>query len=224
MAAPAARPATRGDRAVVAGALARAFADDPLMAWLHGGEARRRHRLPRFFARLYDECGAGTMRWTTEGGEAATLWHGPDEARRTPWQRLGELGPWLRIMGARLPRAMALGERIERTRLAGPHWYLVIAGCDPYAKGSGKGGAVIRAGLARADADGLPCCLETAKEANLSLYRRFGFEVTAEWRVADGPPVWSMARPGASGVRSRRRAIPAHSAFSPNRLSSDHDT
>ena len=195
MEAPAARPARDGDRAVVAGALARAFADDPLMAWLFPGETARRHRLPRFFARLFDECGTGAMRWTTGQGEATTLWHGPTEPRRTPWQRLGELVPWVHVMGKRLPRAMALGERVEATRLAEPHWYLGIAGCDPSAQGSGRGGAVIRAGLERADAEGLPCCLETAREANLSLYSRFGFEVTEQWRMPDGPSVWSMARP-----------------------------
>ena len=188
------RAVGKGDRAVVAGSLARAFLDDPLMVWLHGGEARRVRRLPPFFARLFDECGDGAMRWTTDGGEAATLWHGPTEARRTPWQRLGELATWGRLMGSRLPRAMALGAKIEATRLRGPHWYLGIAGCDPRAQGTGRGGAVIRAGLERADSDGLPVCLETAREANLGLYRHLGFEVTDEWRVGDGPPVWSMAR------------------------------
>ena len=189
------RAAGTGDQAVIARSLARAFLDDPLMVWLHGGEARRVRRLPPFFARLFDECGQGAMRWTTDGGEAATLWHSPTEPRRTPWQRRAELLVWARLMGTRLPRAMALGVRIHETRLAEPHWYLGIAGCDPSAQGTGKGGAVIRAGLERADADGLPCCLETAREANLGLYRRFGFAVTGEWRVADGPLVWSMARP-----------------------------
>ena len=191
---PSIRLAVDTDRVVVSGSLTRAFLDDPLMTWLHGDEARQRRRLPRFFARLFDECGAGSMRWITVDGEAATLWHGPDEPRRTPWQRLGELAPWAHVMGTRLPRAIALGEQVEATRLSGPHWYLGIAGCDPSAQGTGKGGAVIRAGLERADADGLPCSLETAKEVNLSLYRRFGFVITQEWGMPGGPPVWSMER------------------------------
>lgn len=62
------------------------------------------------------------------------------------------------------------------------------------AQGTGKGGAVIRAGLERVNAEGLPACLETAKETNIGLYRRFGFEVTEEWRLPGGPPVWSMVR------------------------------
>lgn len=189
------RRAHDADRAVIAGALARAFADDPLMAWLHGAPARRAHRMPPFFSRLFDECGAGAMRWTTDGGEAATLWHGPDEPRRSTWQRRGELIIWARLMRWRLPRAIALGEAIGRTRPREPHWYLGIAGCDPSAQGTGRGGAVIRAGLERADAERLPVCLETAREENLGLYRRFGFEVTSEWTVRDSPLVWSMTRP-----------------------------
>lgn len=189
------RLASKGDRAVVAGALARAFADDPLMVWLVPDEGERRRRLPRFFARLFADCDAGCMRWITDGGEAATLWHGPDEKSRTGraayWL---DMARWWQVAGPHLPRFVVLGEQINRTRLAEPHWYLGIAGCDPSAQGSGLGGAVIRAGLDRVDADGLPACLETAREANLSLYRRFGFEVTDEWRLPDGPPVWSMVR------------------------------
>lgn len=195
MAAPAVRPADEGDREVVAGALARAFADDPLMVWLVPGEGDRRYRLPRQFSRLFADCGVGAMRWITEGGEAATLWHGPNEPRRDGraayWL---DLGRWWRVAGPHLPRFIALGEQIDRTRLAEPHWYLGVAGCEPLAQGTGKGGAVIRAGLERVNAEGLPACLETAKETNIGLYRRFGFEVTEEWRLPGGPPVWSMVR------------------------------
>ena len=193
---PDVHPATADDRDVVAGALARAFADDPLMAWLIPGEADRRARLPRQFARLYDECTVGCMRWTTHDGEAATLWHGPEERPASgPLARLQERWAWWRILGPATARGGALWEQVQRTRLPEPHWYLGIAGCDPSAQGTGRGGAVIRAGLRRADADRLRTCLETATRSNVSLYRRFGFAVTDEWRVGDGPPVWSMVRP-----------------------------
>lgn len=189
------RSATDGDRAVAAGSLARAFADDPLMVWLVPDEGERRRRLPLQFARLFADCQAGCLRLMTEDGEAVTLWHGPAESiRRGRWHGLVASWQWWRVAGPHRPRFAALGQQINRTRLTGPHWYLGVAGCDPSAQGTGKGGAVIRAGLERADADVLPVCLETARESNIDLYRRFGFEVTREWRVGDSPPVWSMAR------------------------------
>jgi ribosomal protein S18 acetylase RimI-like enzyme len=75
-----------------------------------------------------------------------------------------------------------------------PHWYLMILGVDPPHQGRGVGGTLIRPTLARADAEGVRCYLETAKERNLAFYRRHGFEVAAEDDVPDGPHVWMMTR------------------------------
>ncbi len=195
MEAPVVRLARNGDWEVAAGLLARAFADDPLMVWLVPEAGERRRRLPRQFARLFADCQTGCLRLMVEGGEAVTLWHGPEEPTRNGrWTSLVTRWQWWRVAGPHRSRFAALGRQINRTRLPGPHWYLGVAGCDPSAQGTGQGGAVIRAGLERADADKLPVCLETAKESNIGLYRRFGFEVTREWRVADSPPVWSMVR------------------------------
>jgi len=46
--------------------------------------------------------------------------------------------------------------------------------------------------LRSASRQGLPVCLETSSPANVALYRRHGFEATAEVRLSDGPPVWFM--------------------------------
>ena len=47
-----------------------------------------------------------------------------------------------------------------------------------------------------ADADALPCYLETHKEANVRIYERYGFGVAAQSRVADYPGnIWAMTRP-----------------------------
>lgn len=76
-----------------------------------------------------------------------------------------------------------------------PHWYLFIAAIDPDLQGQGRGGALLREGLARVDADGLPCFLDTNNEANLSLYERFGFTTVAQVQVGeDGPQGWGMRR------------------------------
>jgi hypothetical protein len=50
-----------------------------------------------------------------------------------------------------------------------------------------------------ADAEGLPCYLETETEVNVAYYRRHGFDVRTEWdlRTDDsvGPHMWGMLRP-----------------------------
>jgi len=49
--------------------------------------------------------------------------------------------------------------------------------------------------LARADAEGLLCYVETEKERNLPFYRRHGFEVVVEDDMPNGGPhFWTMRR------------------------------
>jgi hypothetical protein len=59
---PAIRIAAPRDRAAVATMLARAFADDPAMAFIFPDPADRAKRLPRLFALLFDGDGPAGMR------------------------------------------------------------------------------------------------------------------------------------------------------------------
>jgi GNAT superfamily N-acetyltransferase len=80
------------------------------------------------------------------------------------------------------------------------HLYLVFLGVLPAAQGRGLGSALLRALLARADADGLPVHLESSSPRNLPLYEQNGFHVTGgPIALPDGPSVWPMWR----GARSR---------------------
>jgi ribosomal protein S18 acetylase RimI-like enzyme len=86
---------------------------------------------------------------------------------------------------------------VERAHPAEPHWYLAVLGVRPDRQGHGIGGALLEAGLARADADGLPCYLESSNPRNVGLYERHGFEITAEHWLPDGPVftyMWRKAR------------------------------
>ncbi len=78
---------------------------------------------------------------------------------------------------------------------AEPHWYLAVIGADPAAQGGGHGAALLRSGLAKADAAGLPVCLESSKPSNLPIYEHFGFTVREEFRLpGGGPTLWAMRR------------------------------
>ena len=66
----------------------------------------------------------------------------------------------------------------------------------PEARGTGTGSALLRHGLERVDADGVPAHLESTSPGSRRLYERLGFEQVA---VLDAPPLpsayWAMTRP-----------------------------
>ncbi len=75
------------------------------------------------------------------------------------------------------------------------HWYLALIGVDPEHSGKGIGSALMRPILAQADANGLPCYLETAEERNVTYYQKHGFE-TVRHGAVPGTAVeyWTMHR------------------------------
>jgi len=190
---PAIRLATSHDRAAVAAMLARAFADDPAMAYIFPDPADRAKRLPRLFALLFESDGPVGMRLVAAGVEGATLWRRPGRSKTGAWEMIRHAPGMVRALGGAIGRALNVANAIDAHHPSGDYWYLHIAGCDPQHQGKGIGGALIRDGLARAG--GLPCYLETATEKNLGLYRSLGFEVTGDWHVSrGGPRFWSMVR------------------------------
>jgi len=190
---PPVRDAEPRDRAAIAAMLARAFADDPAMRFIFPDPAVRMKRLPRLFALLFETDGPVGMRLTTEGGEAATLWRAPSEAGTGVWEMIRHAPAMLHALGGAVGRALRVANAIDAHHPEGDFWYLHIAGCDPAFQGRGVGGAIVRDGLARIAASGLPCYLETPLEKNISFYRGLGFELTEVWDVPrGGPRFWSM--------------------------------
>jgi ribosomal protein S18 acetylase RimI-like enzyme len=190
-----ARAATWADAEALAATLSRAFFDDPFMCFILKNETTRPALMPHVFELLFRLGLPHGACVVTPGYEAAALWR-PPGAWRTPWwdylangsEVLGILG----FGGARhVVRVMDL---VEKHHPQEPHWYLQSVGTDPAKQGKGFGGAVIRSQLANADASGLPAYLETSKETNIPIYRSFGFEVSGEIKLPDGPAVWLMWR------------------------------
>ena len=192
---PAVQQAAPGQLDALARVLARAFADDPMIRWPFPG-------LPDPVAALeicFHAWNAGNIElglvFEAAGGAGFAVWVPPDRA-----------GSWLET--ERLARPVVIGltddggarydrlwDWIEEHMPAEPLWYLDQLGVDPSHQGEGVGGALVRFGLERAAAAGLPAFLETAKERNLGFYASLGFSVVDEGTVPDGGPrIWFMRR------------------------------
>jgi ribosomal protein S18 acetylase RimI-like enzyme len=187
------RPTTADDAPFVGRTLAAAFDDDPMMRWFFPDDATRDSGLTRYFTTLLtrqygrhgvcEHTDAAAAFWVPPEGQEKAV---PDEETVRQLQEiLGERAPLFR------DAVQAAAEHGPRE----PHWYLAVIGADPAARGQGHGAALLRAGLARADAAGLPVYLESSKPSNLPFYEHFGFSVLAELRLPGGGPLlWAMRR------------------------------
>jgi GNAT superfamily N-acetyltransferase len=191
------RKAALADAPRLAQALASAFQDDPVIAWIFPDEQRRRRVLPAFMEfRLRKLAFPHDQVWMTADGAAAAVWLPPPGRWQLPLpQRLRLLPALVRFLGLRTASVLGGLERMEQRHPHDPsHWYLFILGTEQAAQGQGLGSALLAHMLARVDAAGLPAHLESSSERNLALYGRHGFAVTSEVAIPGGPRIWPMWR------------------------------
>lgn len=190
-----ARLAVVSDASGIGPSLARAFENDPLYAWLLADPATRVARLTTLFTTFARHVFVPEgISYTFDAHEGTALWVPPG----APAVRIG--GAFFSAPGvvSALGTRMIAGGRVlaalEAAHPKEPHYYLAILGVDPKHQGKGLSRKVVAPVLARADAEKRLAYLETATESNLSLYRRFGFEVTGELKALDAPKLWQMTR------------------------------
>ncbi len=180
--------------------LARAFQHDPLMNFLYPNSATLPDSPARFYqATLRMGLAYGEVH-TTPIMEGVAVWISPGNADFGfgPLLRCGfvtaVLLAGLRSLG-RFMRMANYMEKVNKPILARPHWHLMMIGIQPSRQGQGLGSTLLQPMLDRADAEEIPCMLESGNERNLPFYQRHGFEVAAHHQIPKGgPEVWVMVR------------------------------
>lgn len=186
--------ALASDRAAVVRTLSRAFRHDPFIAWFYPDERLRARRIEGFFDLLWRANWPDGRIDVAADGQGAALWRPPGRWRVRRRTMLINLPAMIGTYGAAMGRVLASLTAMEQQHLAQPHWYLMTLGTDPEAQGRGLGKALIRAGLDRCDADGVPAYLESGDVGNISFYERLGFRLISEIGVRGGPSFYPMIR------------------------------
>ncbi|MFI0263080.1 GNAT family N-acetyltransferase [Streptomyces sp. NPDC017056] len=187
------KPATLDDARPVSRTLARAFDDDPMMRWFFPDDSSRDAGLNRYFTTLFTRQYA--HHGVCERTDAAAAFWVPPEGQEKAVPDAETIQELQDILGDRALLFRDAVEAAAKHTPTEPHWYLAVIGADPAAQGQGHGAALLRSGLAKADAAGLPAYLESSKLANLPVYEHFGFTVREEIQLPGGGPVlWSMRR------------------------------
>jgi len=194
-----ARPAITADVSAMARVLARAFHEDPVMMWMLPDPAARARALPKMFAtmaRHHYLAGGGAEVIDRDGATAASaLWDPPGRWKTTRTEALLMTPALLWGFRSRIALTDTVMRATTKNHPTEPHWYLMSIGTDPSARRCGLGDALMRSRLERCDGEHLPAYLEATKPELLQYYLRFGFEVTSEIELPDGPKLWPMWRP-----------------------------
>ncbi|MGW1373018.1 GNAT family N-acetyltransferase [Streptomyces sp. NPDC002446] len=183
---------TIDDAPLISRILARAFDDDPMMRRFFPDDASRAAGLGRYFTTIFTR--QYVHHAICENTEAAAAFWVPPEAQAKTVPDAETIAELQDILGDRAPLFRDTVEAAAKHTPQEPHWYLALIGADPAAQGQGHGAALLRSGLAKADAAGLPAYLESSKPSNLPFYEHFGFTVRQELRPEDGPVLWAMWR------------------------------
>lgn len=195
------------ERRALAVLLADAFVEDPMQRWLFPNDRHRRRRLRRFYEldlrhRLEGRCTVERL-----GPEGVAFWQPPGDRATVPVRSAVRLAPAFLSVAAHHPAAaMRVLAAVAAARPDEPHWYLSHLAVAPSAQSRGVGSRLLRAGLVRADAEGVGVHLETANPANLAFYARHGFCEVGSVEVRSAPPVWLLWRPAVRAGRHERAA------------------
>jgi ribosomal protein S18 acetylase RimI-like enzyme len=188
------------DEAQIAAAgamLAAAFHDDPLQMHIFPDACERAQRSPAQFSVLVRQGSLSGEVLASEAMTGVSVWMPPgveigaDEAARSGFRELPAL------MGSEaFGRFGRVLDYLSATPVApGPTWYLMIVGVRPELRRRGRGRELLAPIMARADRDGAPIHLDTARPEAKAFYEKLGFRVARDCvDPGSGVRFWSCVR------------------------------
>lgn len=181
--------------------LTKAFFNLPVYEWIFPNINHRKRVLPWFFGFWVRYCLNNGDVLTTPALEGVGGCVYP-KSMRNPRQRTKEMR-WrqaplhmgLRSFWRAYNYMQHLGAIRNRYAPPTPYIHVVFIGVDPSCHRIGVAKALYESFIENVDRDGLPCYAETYIEKNLSIFRKFGFEVVHESEIPGlGIPIWSIIR------------------------------
>ena len=185
------RTATWADEKKIAALVGLAFAADPTVRWLLPDPYDFLSSNEKYIGLSCGPAFDNDSAFIVGSMYGAALWLPPGVEV--------DSGPMAEFNSQRIDPSV-LNDHAETKRKCGayrpvePHWYLTLIAVDPAQRGKGYGAALMSHALKIIDRDKRPAYLESTNAANLSLYKRFGFERLAEVQAGQSPPRYPMLR------------------------------
>ena len=182
------RRARADELGAVVALIARAFAGEPFMNWVVGGDAERLRRFADLAVHRI-AAPAGEVLVDDDLATAALLLP-PGALDAGLLEQIRRLPELARCTGAwRLPLVRCGLARLEHAHPGDRYATLLTLGVEPARQGEGRGSAMLCALAARCAA---PLYLETCSQRSVGLYECHGYVLTRELALPGGPLVWTM--------------------------------
>lgn len=184
---------------VASEALARAFKDDPLQRYVFPDPLESADLSPAHFGAILKYGLLFGEVFTTEScpsGAAVYLLPGSTDVteERAAAAGLDQLPASIGESAAnRFASVLGYLEPFHNIDVPEPHWYVMVVGVEPAARGRGLGRQLLHPMLSRARDGGHPCYLETAQPDNVPFYEHLGFRVVRHVvEPESGLPLWTF--------------------------------
>jgi ribosomal protein S18 acetylase RimI-like enzyme len=177
------------DKKSAAEVFARSFFEYPMITFYWPDKDRRKRYLEWYLGCVLNYGFRYGEVYSTPGIAGIAIWLSPGQTHLTTrrYIRAGFLLAPLR-MGinhyfTQTTRNEELVMQVHEEIMPGAHWYLWAIAVDPDRQGQGIGTILMQPGLEHADAQQLPCYLETHDEKNLPFYQKQGFDMVRSEQV-----------------------------------------
>lgn len=184
--------ANRLEATQVLSSLALGFSADPFVRWLYPEPKSFLENFPRVMDHFGGRAFENGSAYRNGDFSAAALWLPPDvhpdeESLVACFEQT--------VAPEKHEALFSTFEKMDDFHPKEPCWHLAFIAVDPILRGKGQGSALLEKCLMDCDRDGRPAYLESTNPANLSLYKRHGFEEIGLIEVANAPPLFPMFRP-----------------------------
>jgi GNAT superfamily N-acetyltransferase len=179
--------------------LARAFHGDPLEVHVFPDAEERARRSPAQFSALVREGHLFGEVFATAGLTGVSVWMPPGRVTTAEQAAKSGLHDLPRLMGhdafIRFGTVLDYLSDTHNRGLPAKYWYLIAVGVHPDEQRRGRGRALLEPIMARADAERMPICLETAQPKVKAFYEKLGFKSAIESVHSDsGLRFWTYLR------------------------------
>ncbi len=184
----------------ISSVLSKAFNHDPFFNYLIPDTGQRLKTLNHYFQHVIKYGLRYGEVYTSTNSEGISVWLPPKNSSHTRWKAIktGALVLPVKVKWKYLTlqnKIYKFTNNLHKKFAPYPHWYLSLIGVGPIHQEKSFGQQLLSTTINRIDLESKPIYLETNKEKNIKIFKRFGFRILQKV-IVPGTEIfhWSLLR------------------------------